>query len=79
MTHGEETTPKKKFADRLSVEGYIELAAQWSSDRLGHHRSNPLPEYPGWNVNLPNACIWATLDIGKGWSLGTQKWVAAAH
>lgn len=69
----EETSfEKKSFASRWNISGYVEIAAQRSFDKIGSRSSNPLSDYPAWDLRLPKSSIWAEFDCGRGWSLGTQ-------
>ena len=72
FAENEQTLHHKTFAQRWNISGYIELVAERDFDKLGSHHSNPLSDYPAWNIFLPNSCIWAEFDAGKGWTLGTQ-------
>lgn len=65
-----ETT--KSFLDRWDLSAYIDISAMRSFQTLGSHHANPMPDFPTWNLYLPKASLWATYDIGKGWSAGTQ-------
>lgn len=70
--NAETSLEKRSFASRWTISGYVEIAAQRSFDKIGSSSSNPLSEFPAWDLRLPKSSIWAEFDCGRGWSLGTQ-------
>lgn len=71
-TAEEVSSANTDFASRWHIWGFGEVSALRNFNRLGSHRSNPVEDFPAWDIHLPNAGLWIEFDCGKGWSVGTE-------